>query len=217
MGYVDTTERVGDLIVQVVADEDGGGSNPRDNSNLSHIYGDHPHYVIGDGKPPSDEADALDRGGIRLLARYLRMSKGAVAMTGLGMYDHSGVSYYPVKIGERFTHPFDSGRWDSSNVGYAYVTRDDLAEMGTAEADAEAAMLSEIAEYDSWARGDVWGYVVTKPCDHADEHDSDAEIADCPHSETLDSCWGYIGESEYALSEGKSSAEWHNANPAVPA
>lgn len=211
--YVDTTQRVGDLIVQVVADMDGSASNPRDNDNLARIYGQHRDYQIGDGEPPADELAALERGGIRLLYRYLRLCKGAVAFTKLGMYDHSGVSFYAVPLGRSGHHAFDSAGWDSGTVGYAYVDRAGLELMGTDVADAERVMLAEVEEYDDWAKGNVWGYVVTRPCDHADEHDTDESIAICPHSEHLDSCWGYIGDTAYPLSEGISVAEWHNAHP----
>jgi hypothetical protein len=209
--YVDTTQRVGALIVQVVADEASGGSNPRDNDNLAHIYGSHRRYTIGDGEPPTNEMRALERGGIRLLYRWLRRYQGLVAFTKLGMYDHSGVTFYAVPMGDDGHHAFDSAGWDSGIAGYAYVDAERLDYMGTDAADAERLMLAEIDEYDAWSRGDVWGYVVSQPCDNAD-HDSDAAIAACPHSKTLDSCWGYIGEPKYALEEGISIAEWHNAH-----
>jgi len=204
--YVDTTERVGDLIVQVVSDTDASYSNPRDNDNVSHIYGSHRNYTIADGEPPADEMRALERGGIRLLYRWLRRYKGLVAFTKLGMYDHSGVTFYAVPLGDDGHHAFDSAGWDSGITGYAYVDRERLEYMGTNAADAERIMLGEIEEYASWSKGDVWGYVVTKPCDHADEHDSDEAIASCPHSETLESCWGFIGDAKDCLEDGLSVA-----------
>ena len=91
--YIYETERVGDLIVQVVSDVNGFADNPRDESNIAHIYGSHRRYTIGDGEPPSDHMRALERGGTRLLYRWLRLTEGIVAFTKVGMYDHSGVSY----------------------------------------------------------------------------------------------------------------------------
>ena len=218
MTYVDTTQRVGDLIVQVIADEDASMCDPRDNDNLSRIYGDHRHYVIGDGKPPEDEQRALDRGGITLLYRWLRRYKGVVAFTKLGMLDHSGITFYPVPLGASGTHVMDYGGWDSGTVGYAYVDKAGLDLMGTDPADAERVMLSEIEEYDDWAKGNVWGYTVTKPCpDPGHEHDTDEQVARCPHSETLDSCWGYIGDPEDVLPDALAAAQWHVEHPAVTA
>lgn len=217
MTYIDTTQRVGDLIVQVIADEDASYANPRDNDNLCRIYGNHRSYTIGDGKPPEDEDRALQRGGVALLYRWLRRYKGVVAFTKLGMLDHSGITFYPVALGSRGAHPQDYGGWDSGIVGYAYVDAKGLEAMGTDAADAERVMLSEIEEYDDWAKGNVWGYTVTKPCDHADEHDSDEDIVRCRHSEILDSCYGYIGDPKDCLTDALSAAQWHVEHPAVPA
>ena len=213
MDAIDTAE-VGGLIVRVVYDD--SPSNPREDDNLSVIYGQHRRYTIGDGEPPADELRALNRGGIRLLARYLRLCKGALAITGVGMYDHSGVSYYPVEVGSRGTHAFDSAGWDSGTVGYAYVTKARADEMGSPYDSLDRQMAAEIAEYSAWANGEVYGYEVIRPCadaHHAEDGDDLAEIADCPHSDTLDSCWGFIGESEYAMAEGKSSAYYLAAHP----
>ncbi|HZL95986.1 MAG TPA: hypothetical protein VFB99_20180, partial [Vicinamibacterales bacterium] len=68
-------------------------------------------------------------------------------------------------------------------------------------------LLSEIKEYDDFLTGNVWGYVITKPCAQHFEHGSDEDIAGCPHSETIDSRWGYVGDPEYAWNEAKSEAE----------
>ena len=228
--YVADTKTVGNLIVQVVADMLGEASNPRDDSNVSRIYGEHRHYTIGDGEPPADEMAALERGGIRLLYRWLRRYKGVVAFTKLGMYDHSGITVYSVPIGNNGHHAFDSAGWDSGIVGYAYVSRETWTEccgdddplapvdgemkigFGTIPVTMTKAakyLEDEIDIYDSYVKGEVWGYVVTKPCDHGHEDEDEDTIAACPHSEILDSCWGFIGEDKYAMEEGLSVAKWH--------
>jgi hypothetical protein len=204
MSYVDSTERVGDYILQVIADDDP--MSPREWDNLSHIYGQHRNYTIGDGEPPSDHLRALQRGGPRLLYRWLRRYQGLVAFTKLGMYEHSGITVYPVPLGSNGHHAFDSDGWDSGTVGYAYVDRERLDYMGTDQADAERVMLAEVQEYDNFVRGDVWGFVLSKPCDHEDEHDSDESIAACPHSEIVESVWGFIGDPKYAHDEGMAEA-----------
>jgi len=48
---------------------------------------------------------------------------------------------------------------------------------------------AEVKEYEQWMQGDVYGYVV--------EHDG----------EVLDSCWGYIGDTEYPMEEARRVAE----------
>lgn len=199
------TERVGGLIVQIVPDEDP--TSPREFDNLSVIYGSHHHYTIGDGEPPADEARVLERGGIRLLYRWLRRWKGVLAFTKLGMYDHSGVSYYPVPIGSNGHHMFDEAGWDSGVVGYAYVTKERADYMGSPYDSLDRQLASEIEEYSDWASGNVWAFTITKPCLQHYEHGSDEAIAVCPHSETVGSCGGFIGDPKYALEEAINEAE----------
>lgn len=232
--YVHTTTRVGDLIVQVVADVFAEASDPRENDNYTRIYGDHRRYTIGDGKPPLEHQRILDRGGIRLLHRYMRLfgdpandNTKVLAFSKLGMYDHSGITFYTVPMGSSAQHWADSGGWDSGATGYVYIAQDrwDLLGGGdpSAVVDGEVdlplgpvpvkvtqvwkMLEAEVQEYDDWCTGNVWGYVVTKPCDHGHEDDNDDTIAACPHSEVVDSCWGFIGDPKYALDEGRSAAQ----------
>lgn len=201
--YVAETRRVGDLIVQVVGQDDSSYDNPRENeTNLSVIYGDHPRYQIADGKPPEDEEDALNRGGIRLLERYLRMCKGMVVMGKLVIYDHGGVSYSLIPVDTA-----NPREWDTSVLGYAYVTKAAIEATGAPIEDAYRQMEGEVKEYSQWANGEVYGWVVTKPCDHAEDHGTDEAIAACPHAEELDSGWGYIGDTADALAEGIETAK----------
>lgn len=224
-GYVDDTERIGDRIVQVFAD-DTGATSPRDNDcNLAYIYGSHDRYTIGDGEPPAEHMRALERGGLTLLYRYMRRygdpetGSPILAFRKLCMLDHSGVTYWTAELGTSARHWSDQAGWDSGSVGYVYVTRERWDAMGMADArvigadgaetsaDAAEVIVSEVQEYADWASGNVWAYRVVKPCDHADEHDSDEEIADCPHADELDSCHGFIGDPKYAWDEARSAAQ----------
>jgi len=227
--YVYQTERMVDsdgteLIVQLAADT-FGGDGPREDDNFTHIYGDHRSYTIGDGKPPSEHQYILERGGIRLLYRYMRLfgdpahkHSKMLAFKKLGMLDHSGITFYTVEIGRDATHWVDYGGWDSGAVGYVYITQARWNELGGGDPDEQVdgewkAPLSSIAitqrradrmlevevdTYDDWAKGNVWGIVAFKPCDHEDEHGSDESIASCPHSPTIESIWGYIGDPDDA-------------------
>ena len=110
------------------------------------------------------------------------------------MYDHSGVSYRASTGG----NPFHC-RWDSGLAGVIYMTKADvLKEWGKPgaknltpqlRAKAEACMTSEVDTYSSWASGDVYCFTVEY------------------HGETIASCHGYIGEDDYAMTEGVGEAE----------
>lgn len=56
-------------------------------------------------------------------------------------------------------------------------------------ASARDCLRAELDTLSQWGSGDCYGYVVVGP-----------------DGETVDSCWGFIGEPEYALSQGRSAA-----------
>ena len=75
------------------------------------------------------------------------------------------------------------------NGGFAYVTRERCEELGVKLKDAEEQMKIEIQEYERWAEGDCYGYVILG---------EDGDI--------IDSCWGFIG-SEYCEQEARHTAK----------
>ncbi len=170
-----------DMTIEIRYDE-LSDSNPRDWDNLSVMVCDHSRYNLGDRQLEPDESEALGRGGWPLLTRYLRMSKGAVAVLPLWLYDHSGIS---ISTGR-------TDSWDSGQIGFAYVTKERIDYLGAPLADAEKQMRGEIEEYDSFLRGEVYGFVINGP--------------DGDH---LDSCWGFVGDIKYAKEEAEMSAKWH--------
>lgn len=230
--YVDRTERVGDLIVQVVADEHG--VNPyREYEQTSEVFGEYRNLDID--APPPEHIRVLERVGLRGLVRYMRLfgdprdGTKLLAIRQLAVLDHSGVTVWTEEIGSRRAHMVDPGGWDTSRIGYVMISQgrwdkvnggdpneevDGEAKIGLGRIPvkmtrAYAVLEAEVEEWDDALCGNVWGYVITKPCSTPDEHDDDAEIADCPHSEHLDSCWGFIGDPQYAFDEGKAVAESH--------
>lgn len=223
MTYIERTERVGDLIVQIKAD-DSGLADPRDNDNVTEIVFLHRRYILGDRQSlTSGEEQAIEHGGIAALRKHLaRQPEGLIALTKIGMYDHSGITIYTVEDAGNGHAPLDEAGWDSGIVGFAYVTRKRWAEImadtdpaapydgdgvGKGKTWADAVIAQEVSEYDDWLTGNVWGFTITKPCDQTDEHDTDEEIADCPHAEEIGSCWGFIGDPSYAWNEAKAEAE----------
>jgi hypothetical protein len=84
---------------------------------------------------------------------------------------------------------FDQWSAGMDNWGYAYITRERADELGMTER-YEDALNAETCEYAQWVEGQVYGYVVD-PCG-PDE----------------DSCWGFIGDPDYAKQEANAMAHW---------
>lgn len=134
--------------------------DPRDWDNVSEMACYHPRYSLGDfnfksGQQVLDHMDAI--------------RDQIVCITWLSILDHSGLW---LKAGTSFQ--CDPGGWDTSRIGYAYVTEERLKLMGTPRDRAEDVMKAEIEEYGAYIEGDVYGYVVKDP-----------------EGETVDSCWGF--------------------------
>jgi hypothetical protein len=237
LDYIDDTEKIGDLIVQVFADMTGG-DGPRDWDNVGHMLCWHPNYELGDEQFRSPE----DVGGSRSMeevSEWLIKERGAIVLLPLYLLDHSGISMSygsviqtegatadDIRSSRRFMG--DDAGWDTSMVGFIYATEKakeeaphgDLWEPIEVEESEYlrgkqkvmkpwivACLQGEVKTYDDYLTGNVWAYRTVKPCDHADEHDTDEEIADCPHSEVVESCFGFIGDPKYAWEEARAAAQ----------
>lgn len=121
----------------------------------------------------------------------------------LYLYEHSGMT---MRVGEG-GNPF-SDRWDSGQVGFIFASRETIdREWGvhmdsewyqthhagkTLDEVARDVLVAEVEEYDSYLRGEVYGYTV-HPCGDPDD--------------VLDSCWGFLGDEDYCMTEGKAARE----------
>ncbi|MEU3265090.1 hypothetical protein [Streptomyces bacillaris] len=72
---------------------------------------------------------------------------------------------------------------------------------------------AEMQEYEAWAEGDVWGYVVEErvPWTRADDYDGFMEIW-----VEVDSCFGFYGKP-YARSQAREALRFYAAHPAATA
>lgn len=229
LDYIDGTERIGGLIVQVFADTTGVG-DPRENDNLTEMVFVHRSYQLGDRQQlTSGEEQALEHGGFPALVKHLkRQPEGLLAISKVGMYDHSGITIYPIAPDGNGHYAFDQAGWDSGILGFAFITKarwdelhggdpeemvDSEVRLGMGRLDvkrraADEVIRQELDEYDSWVRGEVWAYRTVEPCkDHPDEHATDERIADCAHSVVIDSCYGFVGDSKYAWEEARAAAQ----------
>ena len=178
--YSDDKLTVGNLTVRLEQDTDA--MSPRDWDNVGVMVCWHRNYRLGDKHEFTSPQDFLESDEC----------KNAALVLPLGLIDHSGISMY---IGSG-AHSCDPGGWDSGQVGFVYVTKEKArAEYGKRLTKKRLARLEEcvrgeVKTYDDYLTGNVWGFVV-------EDEDGD----------TVDSCWGFVGDVDYAFAEGKAAAE----------
>lgn len=191
---------VGNLRVTVHFDRDP--PNPRkDYEPISTMACAHRRYTLGDTKLDTDSFDGWEE-----VERDLIEREKPVAIQPLYLFDHGGISIS--------TGPFGC-RWDSGQVGFAYVTREALeanwskesvAAMSEAKRvdTARRVIEAEVTEYDAYLRGAVYGYVV-------EAHEA---CGSCGHDEWKEvaACWGFYSPDD-AETEGQAAAENHVARP----
>jgi hypothetical protein len=138
----------------------------------------HRHMNLGSEQLHPEHFDSMDD----LIASL--ESEGALFIRPVYAYEHSGIT---ISLGA-FGDP-----WDSGQVGVIYTTRKlwDARVGGELNAEtAEALYRDEIASYDQYLRGECYGYTV-----------------ESPEGDLLDSCWGFLGDISYCITEAKSAAE----------
>ena len=154
--------------------QDVSSVNPiKDFDQLGKMVCWHRDYILGhdhDFADPDDFNEFLEeaeRDGERFV------------ILPLYLYDHSGIS---ISTGS-FSCP-----WDSGQVGYIYVSYSDIRKEYSRKRvtkkllkKMESFLRQEVALYDNYLTGQVYGYIVTAPWNENEE---------------VDSCWGYFGDLE---------------------
>ncbi len=172
------------LTVRILYDEDG--PNPRKEfDHAAHMVCFHRNYMLGDKHNMSvDEArDYVDM-----------ITKDGAVVLPLYLYDHSGITMSVSK----FSCP-----WDSGQVGFIYMTREDIRKNWGVKRvtkklleQAKDLMVSEVKEYDYYLTGQVYGFIVEAPASEDEDE-----------GKQLDSCWGFIGDLEYVRGEATQAAK----------
>lgn len=134
------------------------------------------------------DTDAAERGGAALLVRYLRLTRGIIA-----------VPFRFSDYGSSGAHISAASRDEESPSGYIFTTPERCAELGVDLADAERQLHGELSEWDSYVSGEVCGYIVRDPA-----------------GEVVDSVWGFYPDAEgdglnELRAEARSAAQ-HEAN-----
>ena len=168
------------LTIKIFHDSDA--ESPREWSNLGTLICWHRRYRLGDRHQfDSPEAFLRDLSGVsdqsdlsmdQLRERAERKS----VLLPVFLYDHSGLAMNTIG----FHCP-----WDSGQVGYVYVTLEAIRkEFGATRVTkalrekAEDVLRGEVASYDAYLGGRVYGYVIEQG------------------GEEIDACWGFVGDYE---------------------
>ena len=157
--------------------------NPREGDNVGTMVCFHGRYELGDKDHGIDHTDF--RGWDEMEAWIIEQMDGAIVLP-LYLYDHSGLR---IKVGSfNGLLPQGHAEFDSRQVGFIFVTnakvKDEYGDDPKAMERAEAYLRNEVAVYDQYLCGDVYGFVLRdKPCEHCDDETGDE----------LDSCWGLYG------------------------
>ena len=179
------TFKVGNKTVKIVIDEDvesPRNQEYRDNCDTFIMF--HKNYNLGD----KHEYVSSQFNGWDEMEKQIIKDHKPVEMRRIFLYDHSGLT-----IADK---PF-SCPWDSGMIGFALISREAaLKEMSTKKVTkkvkewAKKYLDATISEYNSYIRGECFGYVV--------------ENEDGEH---LDSCWGFIGDIDYVKKEATEAAQ----------
>jgi len=153
--------------------------DPREWDNFGRMVCFHNRYALGDKHDfNKNDYDSWDE------VREAIKGEGGVLILPLGIYDHSGISMY---IGN--THD----RWDGGQVGFIYVTQEDMDREGVTIEKAEAILRNEVKVYDAYLTGnvyrwDLWQKVAScscKECEHWEAVESNGEYIDHREAERV--------------------------------
>lgn len=160
---------------EISIEQDDMAENPREwQDHLGHMVCWHKRYDLGDkhdyDSPDDFNAEINDNNSI-ILPLYL--------------YDHSGITMS--------TSPF-SCPWDSGQVGFIYITKED-AEEGWKSLDgwreaARQGLQAEVDEYDKYLRGECYFFTVLTGIGKTQ----------------MDSCGGFLG-FDYCLESARESVD----------
>ena len=173
VGYDETTA-FGDYRIRVMQDSDA--ESPRDWDNLGTMVYWHRNYILGD-VDGNREYESVES--------FLEEIGDAIVLP-LYIYDHSGITMNTTG----FSCP-----WDSGQVGFIYVTLEDVRkEYGwkritkDRRARIEGYLRNEVNTFDMYLRGEVYGFNIVR-------EDEDGEEVD------IDSCWGFYGYDDPYMTE----------------
>lgn len=169
--------------IEIHQDEDA--ESPREWDNLGNMVCFHRRYNLGDKHNyKSSNFNNWDD-----FKKTLIEDEGAYIILPLYLYDHGGITMRTTEF---------SCHWDSGMVGLIYAKREDILKEYNCKKISKKTknlvtflLISEVKIYDEYLRGNCYGYVITDK-----------------NGESLDSCWGFIGEVDYPIKEAKGIVDY---------
>lgn len=163
-------------MTTITIKQDSNPESPRKWSNMGTMIAFHGRYALGD---EGHGFDTEDYNGWDDMEAGIRKQFGRDAIIlPLYLYDHSGITMNTTGF---------SCRWDSGRVGFIVAGLDKVREcFGIKRVTAKQrqraveSLVSEVAVYDQYLTGDVYGFVV---------EDDDGNV--------VDSCWGFYGSDPF--------------------
>lgn len=184
----DTIDLGDGWTINIYPDECGAACDPTDWDGSASFALAHGRYGLRDDFGLRTE----DYSGWSEVKDAIVEIEHALIILPVYMMDHSGVALS--------TTPFGCP-WDSGQIGFVYLTVDDLTRWGFKGVEdypgGEDALIGDLARqvkhYGEWLNGEVYGYTV---------EDADGTVHD--------SCWGFVGSdaSDYMIAQAQDAAKY---------
>lgn len=188
--------------------------DPRDEYNMTTMICWHRNYKLGDSHKYEDpesflydlcqkvlqkSQDEVESMTCKEMLKLLEESN-LICIKQLNLYDHSGIT-----ISTSSAYPYND-RWDSSPVGFVYITISDFIAYGIVIDDnenwkeaAEQIIENEVQIYDYFLRGEVYSFTLEEKvhvrnetrCPHCGEV---IKVDEYDDYEEVESCGGFYGD-----------------------
>jgi len=154
---------------------DDSPESPREWCTLGKMVCFHNRYNLGD----HTDYDYTDYANWDEMQEVIKTDNPDCVILPIYMYDHSDITINTTG----FSCP-----WDSGQIGFIFISRERINEVygnhdGRSNEEIEKYLRDEVATYDQYLRGDVYGFILRgKNCETCDGE-----------GENEDSCWGFYG------------------------
>lgn len=184
-------KRIGNYLIEIK--QDMSPESPREWDNLGKMICFHNRYSLGD----KHDYNSDDYSGWDEQLKVISKNEDVCVILPIFMYEHSGITIKTTPFG----CPYDSGQ-----VGWIFISKKKVRKEYSVKRINKKLkeriteyLIGEVKTYDQYLTGDIYGYEISKitKCDLGHEH-----------TEELDSCWGFFGESE-CMKEAEGIVEYY--------